>query len=304
MLASVELRHLRYFVAVAETENVSLAALRLHISQPALSRQVRDLEDEIGVTLFDHGAKTVRLTEAGRVFHHEAQAALLRVDDAVQTAKAFGDGKRGEIQVGYAPSLTLDILPGALRLFQESNPGVRVQLHDLSTGEMTRGLREGELHVALVIHTSSKELEGIVFEDLREYPVCVAVNPKNPLARLQKIGLGRLLDERLLGYTTADYPEYHAKIAALFAGCNRPPKIAEEYDSAASLIASIEAGRGVAIVHRGFERLTGPRLKVRALINPAPPPWLVGLAHRNESLSPAVAAFLAAVKRANATLPK
>lgn len=303
MLAPVELRHLRYFVAVAETENVSRAALKLHVSQPALSRQVRDLEEEIGVPLFERSAKAVRLTDAGRVFHHEAQAVLLRVVEAVQSAKAICGGKRGEIQVGYAPSLTLDILPGALRFFQESNPGVRVQLHDLSTGEMTQGVREGKLHVALLVHTCAQELEGIVFEDLRAYPVCVALNPKHPLARTKKVGLERLRDERLIGYTTADYPEYHAKIDALFTRISRPPKVAEEHDSAASLIASVEAGRGVAIVHKGFERVTGPRLKIRAL-DPAPAPWVVGFAHRKKSLGPAAAAFLTAVKRANAAIPE
>jgi LysR family transcriptional regulator, benzoate and cis,cis-muconate-responsive activator of ben and cat genes len=299
---AVELRHLRYFVAVAETENVSRAALKLHVSQPALSRQIRDLEDEVGVALFERSAKALRLTDAGRVFHHETLAVLLRVDAAVQAAKAVGSGKRGEIQVGYAPSLTLDILPGALRFFQESNPGVRVQLHDLSTGEMTQGVRDGKLHVALLIRTSAHELQGLHFEDLRAYAVCVAVNPRHPLARRPRIALERLRDERLIGYTAADYPEYRAKVAALFAGRKWQPEITEDHDSAASLIASIEAGRGVALVHQGFERLTGPRLKVRPL-QPAPPPWVVGLAHRQKSLSPAVAAFVAAVRRANAVSP-
>src|SRR3989442_2403021 len=84
----MELRHLRYFVAVAEEQNVTRAAARLHLSQPPLSRQIRDLEDELGIALFEHGAKAVRLTEAGRVFLIEARAALQRVDDAVQMAKA------------------------------------------------------------------------------------------------------------------------------------------------------------------------------------------------------------------------
>lgn len=96
----MELRHLRYFVAVAEEENVTRAAARLHISQPPLSRQIRDLEAELGIALFEHSAKAVRLTEAGQVFLNEARAVLQRVNEAVQTAKAIATGQRGEIHVG------------------------------------------------------------------------------------------------------------------------------------------------------------------------------------------------------------
>src|SRR5256712_66478 len=157
----MELRHLRYFVAVAEEQNVTRAAARLHVSQPPLSRQIRDLEDELGVALFDHGAKAVRLTEAGRVFLTEARAVVQRADEAVQTVRAVASGQRGEIHVGYAPSLTVELLPRALRFFQEANPGVRVQLHDLSTQEMLRGLRDGKLHVALVDSVLSESFDGL-----------------------------------------------------------------------------------------------------------------------------------------------
>ena len=102
----MELRHLRYFVAVAETENVSRAALKLHISQPGLSRQVRDLEEELGFPLLERGAKSVRLTEAGRVFLGEARAVLQRVEAAVQAARAVATGSREELHVGYPYRLT------------------------------------------------------------------------------------------------------------------------------------------------------------------------------------------------------
>ena len=196
----MELRHLRYFVAVAEEQNVTRAAARLHVSQPPLSRQIRDLEDELGVALFDHGAKAVRLTEAGRVFLTEARAVVQRADEAVQTVKAVASGQRGEIHVGYAPSLTVELLPRALRFFQEANPGVRVQLHDLSTQEMLRGLRDGKLHVALLIQLSAKVLAGLVFEELHRYAVCVAVHPAHPLARARKVGLEQVANERLIAY--------------------------------------------------------------------------------------------------------
>ena len=293
----MELRHLRYFVAVAEEQNVTRAAARLHVSQPPLSRQIRDLEDELGVALFEHGAKAVRLTEAGRVFLTEACAALRRVDDAVQMTKAVASGQRGEIHVGFAPSLTVEILPRALRAFQEANPGVRVQLHDMSTQEMLRGLRDGKLHVALMIQTSAKVLAGLVFDELRRYAICVAAHPAHPLARARKVSLEQVATERLIAYTLADYPEYHAWLAALFAPLKCPPQIAEEHDSSTSLIASVEAGRGVALVQQGFDCLAGPRLKVRPL-TPAPPPFVAGIAYRKESKSAATLNFIAAAKRA------
>src|SRR5579864_3131494 len=118
MLAPMELRHLKYFVAVAEEQNVTRAAARLHVSQPPLSRQMRDLEDELGVSLFEHGPKTIRLTPAGRVFLDEARAVLLRADQAIHAARASSATHQAELEVAYAPTLTVEILPAILRQFQ------------------------------------------------------------------------------------------------------------------------------------------------------------------------------------------
>src|SRR5580692_10415461 len=114
----MELRHLRYFVAVADTENVSRAAIKLHVSQPGLSRQVHDLEEEIGFQLFERSAKSLRLTEAGRVFLVEARLVLQHAEEAVKKARAVAVSVTGELNIGYAPSLTVQILPPALRKFQ------------------------------------------------------------------------------------------------------------------------------------------------------------------------------------------
>ena len=293
----MELRHLRYFVAVAEEQNVTRAAARLHVSQPPLSRQIRDLEDELGVALFDHGAKSVRLTEAGKVFLSEARTVLQRAGEAVQMAKAVASGQRGEIHVGYAPSLSVELLPRALRLFQEANPGVRVQLHDMSTQEMLRGLRDEKLHVALLVQVSAKAMAELVFEELQRYAVCVALPLAHPLARARRVGMEQLAHERLIAFTLADYPEHHVWLADLFAPLNRPPQIAEEYDSATSLIAAVEAGRGVALVLEPFKCFIGPRVKIRALV-PPPPALVIGIAWRKEANSPATENFIAAAKRA------
>lgn len=293
---SMELRHLRYFVAVAEEENVTRAAMRLRVSQPPLSRQIRDLEDELGVPLFEHTAKAVRLTHAGRIFLTEAKAVLRRTDEAIQTLKAAGNGDRGDVHVGYAPSLTVEFLPRALRSFEKRHREVKVHLHDLSTQEMLKGLRERHLDVALVVQPSTKSLTGLQFEELCRQAVCVALHPKHRLARASKVGAEQLVTERLIAFTREDYPEHHHWLRDLFAPFKRMPQIVEEHDSSNSLIASVEAGKGVALVLEGFDCLAGPRLKVKRLV-PPPPPFVVGVAHVAK-VSSAATNFISSVRSA------
>jgi DNA-binding transcriptional LysR family regulator len=295
----MELRHLRYFVAVAEEQNVSRAAVRLHVSQPPLSRQIRNLEEELGIALFDHGAKAVWLTEAGRVFLTEARMILQRVEGAVQMAKDAAGGKRGEIHIGYAPSLTVELLPRALKYFRKSNPGVRVRLHDLSTQDMVHGLRDGKLHAALLVQVPPKTLAGLVFEELQHHAVCVAMHPAHPLARARRVGLKEVAEEHLVAFTLADYPEHQAWIAGLFAPLHRPPQIVEEHDSFTSLIAAVESGRGVAVIAQPLNGLGSPRLKIRPL-QPAPPPLGLGIAYRKKFRSTATDSFIDAARRAKA----
>src|SRR5205823_11200329 len=128
--SAVELRHLRYFVAVAEMENVSRAALKLHVSQPALSRQIRDLEDEIGFCLLERTAKSVRLTEAGRAFLNDARELLRQADESVKKARANASEEPTELHIGYSPTPFAEVLPKIQRPFQRAMPNVHVRLHD------------------------------------------------------------------------------------------------------------------------------------------------------------------------------
>lgn len=292
----MELRHLRYFVAVAEEENVTRAAERLHVSQPPLSRQIRDLEDELGVQLFERSAKSLRLTDAGRVFLNEARAVLDRAEEATRAVKAISSGASGELHVGYAPSLAVDILPRALRQFQTDMPGVRVQLHDLSTEEMLTGLRENKIALALMVQQPAQNLRGLHSIQLQCYRVSIAVSPIHPLARLKQIKLDQIISERILGYSQKDYPEFLHWFARLPWPNNKPPRLAEEHDSVTSLIAAIEVGRGVAVVPDSLACLAGPRLKLVPL-NPQPEPFAVIGAWR--SADPKIKRFLDNAKDAS-----
>jgi DNA-binding transcriptional LysR family regulator len=291
----MELRHLRYFATVAEEQNITKAAARLHVSQPPLSRQIRDLEEELGVALLERSARSVKLTEAGRVFLVEANAVLARAEQARKAVRAFANQCTGQLHVGYAPSLTVELLPHALREFQKSSPGVRVTLHDLSTEEMLTGLREGHLDLALMIQPGKPSLSSLIFEELRRYGVRVAVPPAHVLAEARQVGLPALAAERLVGYTRQHYPEYHAFLASLYAPLGKNPPAMEEHESATSLIAAVESGRGVAFVPESFACFVGARLTLIPL-HPAPASFQVGLVRRKGKPAPPVADFIAAAQ--------
>ncbi len=297
----MELRHLRYFVAAAEAENVSRAAMKLHVSQPALSRQIRDLEEEIGFPLFERSAKSVRLTDAGRAFLVEAQAVLQRADDAVTTARAIAAGGRTELHVGYAPSPTVRIMPPTLRAFAGLMPKVRVRLHDLSTEEMLAGVRDGKLQIAFVVQPGRAMLRGLHFEELARDTMCLAMPPSHPLARLRSVTLAQAVREPLVVFSQKEYPEYHEYLEALFGPVNAKPKIAEEHDSAASLIAAIESGIGVAVVPRSFSCSAGPRLKLVPLL-PTPQPVVIGAVWSVKGLTLPGETLLKAAKEAVSNL--
>ena len=266
----MELRHLRYFVAVAEEENVSRAALKLHVSQPGLSRQVRDLEDELGLQLFERGAKSLRLTAAGKTFLTEARAVLQRANEAVKKARAVAGHPEGEIHVGYAPSLTVQILPQALRTFQARFPKVRVVLHDLSTEEMVSQLRGKKLQLALMVHPGRKFFHELDFKELARYPICVALSPRHPLAKSKLLSFAQVQPLPLIAYSRKDYPEYHAFVDKLFRATGRKPRITEEHDGVTSIVAAVESGAGFALMPGCVASMVQPRLKLIRLAPPAP----------------------------------
>lgn len=286
----MELRHLRYFVAVAEEQNVTRAAARLHVSQPPLTRQIHDLEDELGFPLFDRTGKALRLTDAGRAFLVEVRAVLARLEAGIATARALATGG-GELHLGYAPSPTAGFLPSALREFRRRIPGARVTLHEHSSPEMIAGLREGRLHAALMMEPPASVSAGIEFEALRTQAMLVAVPPAHAFARRRTVTLPDLMKQPILVLSRAQFPDYHALLARLLGKKAKALRLAEECDGGMSLIAAVEAGKGVALVVGGMAHVAGQRLKFLPL-SPALAPAIVGVAYRAKLLTPLASAFL------------
>ena len=272
----MELRHLRYFVAVAEALNFTKAAARLRVAQPALSRQVQDLEDEIGVDLLTLSPRGVALTAEGKLFFDEVRELLKRTDEAVEKTRALARGEFGELQIGYSPSPTVEILPPALGAFQKVVPRVTVRLHDLAGNELADGVRNGTLDLAVMQRPMEANATGLLFEPLLTNPICVAVAPDHAFSKMKSVPIARLADERLVVFRRREYADYHALLGRVLHGVNPRPPAAVECDGASSLITEIAAGRGVAILPLVFEKIVGKRLKLRPL-TPAPAPQEVGI---------------------------
>ncbi len=261
----MELRHLRYFLAVAEALNFTRAAAQLRIAQPALSRRVQDLEEEIGVDLLKRGPRGVILTAEGKLFLDEVRELLKRADESVEKVRALARGEYGELHVGYAPSPTVEILPPALAAFQKAVPRVKVLLHDLSSDELITGLQNGALELAITVPPAGDQTAGIQFEVLRTYPLCVAMTTAHPFARMKSIPLEKLAAEPLVALRRKNYPEADHFLDRLFASSRAKPRIVVECDSASSLITEVEAGRGIALATSVFKLVAGKRLLYRPL---------------------------------------
>jgi LysR family transcriptional regulator, benzoate and cis,cis-muconate-responsive activator of ben and cat genes len=294
----MELRHLRYFVAVCEALNFTKAAAQLRLAQPSLGRQVQDLEDEIGVDLLKRSPRGVTITAEGKLFLEEAREVLKRVDESVEKVWALARGEYGELHVGYAASPTVEILPPALAAFQKAFPRVRVLLHDLSQREVIDGLKDSTLELAVMPDAAALQAEGLEFEALRNYPLGVVLSPTHRFARLKSITLEKIAAEPLIGFRRKDYPEFYIGLERIFRPLGIKPRIAVECDSISSLITEVETGRGVALALPVFKHVVGKRLLYRPLSG-IKDVISVGIARvKNGDLTPAGERFCESLRKA------
>jgi len=297
MDAAMELRHLRYFLAVAEALNFTRAAKQLRVAQPSLGRQIQDLEDEIGVDLLKRSPRGVTLTAEGKLFLEEARDVLRRADEAVKKVRALARGEHGELHIGYAPTPTVEILPPALAAFQKAIPEVKVLLHDMSSDEILDGLHEGGLQLAVTAWPAAEYHPDVEFESLKTYPVCAVLPASHPLARLKTIPLEKIVAEPLVTLNRKNYPDAHAMLEKFFHSLSSKPQIALECDSGSSVITAIEAGRGIALFSPILKLVAGNRLRYRPVdgITDVVPVGIVRA--KNGDITPAGEKFCAILRK-------
>src|SRR6201993_2179805 len=272
-------------------ENVSRAALKLHVSQPALSKQIRDLEDDVGFNLLERTAKSVRLTDAGRAFLTEARAVLQHADEAVKKARAVANAEPTELHVGYSPMPTAEILPKTLQAFQRAMPNVHVRSHDSSIKDILDGIRDGRLQLGLIVPPAkASALHDVRYEELFQERVSVAVAPQHQFARRRTVSISEVAAEPLIGLTREDYPDYYDYLSIIFSKVKQKPRVVEEHDSYYGIISAVEAGTGVTISIDVLGHSFGNRVKLLH-ITPEPKPISVGVAALKGKLSPAVEKF-------------
>ena len=283
---AMELRHLRYFLAVAEARSFTAAARRLRLAQPALSQQVRALEQELGVTLVDRGARTRGLTEAGARFAQRARRILLEAEAAAEEMAAYAGARRGRVRFGSAlQSLTEGSLSPLLAEFHRLHPDVRVAFREAHTAPLLAQLAEGHLDLAL-IHLGRSDDAGamrvdgggapLAIEPLYHEPLVVVVGPGHRLAGRAVVRLAELAEEEFVSFGPGSTVRELVARAARRAGFQ--PRAAVSAVNLGTVRALVSAGLGVSVLPRAALALPGPPLRGLRLTAPALK-RIVALAH-------------------------
>jgi DNA-binding transcriptional LysR family regulator len=284
----MELRHLRYFVAVAGELNFTRAAQKLHVAQPALSRQIRQLEDELGVRLLERNHHAVRLTDAGRAFQVEATALLRQSEQAVRIARQSSDPAATELNIGYIWGLFHSIVPGIIEAYRRHSPGTAVHLFDLSPRQQNEALRDGRLDAGFIGFEA--DTTGL---QKRQISSCrfVAVLPTgHPAARKRTVRLAKLADEFFLGISDQTYPAASRYVAEACQQAGFRPRFVQMVERGYSILGLVAARCGVALVPESLRAMPHPGVVFRPLTDPQTADLYV--AWRSEGVTAPLAGFL------------
>ena len=289
----MELRHLRYFVAVGEELSFTRAAEKLHLAQPSLSRQIQDLEEELGVRLLNRTRQGVSLTTSGKSFLADARRVVSHGEEIMQSVRELDGEEKRNLRVGYAPDLMYDLLPSSLAAFQASFPTIPVQLFDMTCGEQLRALNDARIDFAFVGTPEVQEQRGIRSRPIAAYKTVVAVPKKSPLARRSTVKLKDLKPLFFVGISEQGRPGYRKWLIENCAKAGYRPKVLQEATLDRPVLQAVASGLGVALLPEPVKRVPHQNVVFRPVSPPIVTPFWV--AWREDSGFPAIDAYAAVV---------
>jgi DNA-binding transcriptional LysR family regulator len=285
----MELRQLQSFVVVAEELNVGRAAVRLHLTQPSLSRQIAALERDLGVELFARIKKRFVLTAAGAAFLDDARDLLRRADDAVRTAQRTQRGEVGTLRLRFVQSATFEALPRLLGAFRTAYPEVVLDLETMTTIRQTEALRDGRIDVGLLRFPS--DAPGLLSKVVSEDPLVAALPAKHPLAKRRRIALKDLADDDFILYTRATGPSVHDVIVGHCQAAGFTPRISQQGADVQTIVSLVAAGLGVSLLIAPTPPIDPAAVVYRELSDDLPP-WQLSVAWSPANSSPVLRQFL------------
>jgi len=256
MNQEVELRHLRYFVAVAEELHFGRAANRLHLAQPPLSQQIRKLEEMVGHALFIRTSRAVKLTSAGEVFLERARRTLRKVQEDVEEAQSIARGEVGYLRVGFVGSSMLTALPWMLGRYRREYPKVNLQLSEFHTSGIVQHLLDGAMDVGLM--RDSGPTDGLVVEPLFSEAFVWVLPSRHPLAKRKRLGGGELRDEPFVMPPVIASRRAYDKLVSLCEECGFRPQVVQVAPQCLTILRLVGAGIGVTVAPACVQRIATP----------------------------------------------
>jgi DNA-binding transcriptional LysR family regulator len=290
----MELRHIHYFIAVAEELHFSRAAERLHISQPPLSQQIRDLEDELGVKLFERTKRQVNLTEAGSVFLERSYRVLAQLEQAIEATQQIGRGEVGRLSIGFVDSAMYTLLPEIVRVFRAQFPAVELRLHELTTAQQIQALCDKQVDVGIV--RSAISGPGLSVECLLPESLVLALPENHPLSAQTRVSLSTLANEAFILFPVKMGPVFYEQIMTICQQAGFRPKVAQEAVQMQTIVGLVAAGLGIAIVPASLQNFHRSGVIYRPLQEQIPKSGLY-LAWRQHDASPVISAFLSLARK-------
>ncbi|MEM1255778.1 MAG: LysR family transcriptional regulator [Cyanobacteria bacterium P01_H01_bin.21] len=288
---SVELRHLRYFVAVAQLLHFGRAAEQLGITQPVLSDQIRRLETLLGVQLLHRTKRVVQLTEPGRVFLDDALQILAQTDSAIATVRRAAQGKFGKLTIGYTGPALYTVLPEIVRTFRDRNPNVELTLYENCTPQQETALLANEIQVGFLHPPIDAPL---TLRTIWQEPMVVALPENHALAGRPNLSVKDLTHESFILFPRTVGPHLYSQIVSLCTQAGFNPKVVQEVTPQPTMIGLVAAGIGIAFVADSMQKISRPGVVYRQLQEDTPTLELA-IAWKNEQQSPVLQSFLTVV---------